>query len=292
MELHDNYGRPVTGLRISVTQECNLDCIYCHNEGQESDDGLMSVEEIHDIVDVTGKLGVKKIKLTGGEPLMRKDIVDLVAEVSGVEGITDVSMTSNGTLLNDLAYELKEAGLDRINVSLDTLDPGIYSVITQSDSGYLMDVIDGLDNAVDAGFYPIKLNMVVLKNLNENSVKEMIDFTRRKGVMLQLIELIDKESPLYLDLEAIEGKMRAQATKIRKRRMHGRMKYFVDDAEVEIVRPHGPEFCMNCRRLRVTSDGKFKMCLLRNDTVDIKDIKSSFMEAVKKRRPYITEKCL
>lgn len=292
MELRDNYGRAVTGLRISVTQECNLNCIYCHNEGQERNNGIMSVEKIHEIVEVTSKLGIRKIKITGGEPLMREDIVDLVAGISEVKGIEDISMTTNGILLDKFADELRGAGLNRINISLDTLDPGIYSIITQSDSRYLKNVKEGLESAINAEFYPIKLNMVVLKNLNENSIEEMIDFARRNKIVLQLIELLEKESPLYLSLNGVEEKLRIRATRVIKRHMHGRKKYFIDNAEVEIVRPHGSEFCMNCHRLRVTSDGRFKMCLLRDDTVDIKNIRNSFIEAVRRRTPFIMDqKC-
>jgi len=252
----------------------------------------MNLEQIHEVVDVTSKLGVKKIKITGGEPLMRKDILGLVAGISKIRGIEDISMTTNGILLDKFASELKEAGLDRVNISLDTLNLDIYSKITQVDSGYLKDVKNGVNSAIRAGFYPVKLNMVVLKGLNENRIEEMIDFARDNGAVLQLIELLDRHSPLYFDLSGVEEKLRESATKIEKRRMHGRRKYFVDGAEVEVVRPHGSEFCMNCHRLRVTSDGKFKLCLLRDDVVEIKDVRKSFIEAVGRRVPFMMEqKC-
>jgi len=292
MELQDDYGRKVNGLRISVTQACNLNCIYCHGEGQEKNNGSMSLEQIQEIVDVTSKLGVRKIKITGGEPLMRKDIVELVGGISEIGGIEDISMTTNGILLDKFASELKKAGLDRVNISLDTLHPGIYSKITGTDSKYLKDVKKGVNSAIKASFYPVKLNMVVLKGLNGDRIEEMIDFAKSRGVVLQLIELLGRESPLYLNLDDVEEGLRMRARKIKKRRMHGRRKYFIDGAEVEVVRPHCPEFCMNCNRLRVTSDGKFKLCLLKSDAIDIKDIKSSFIEAVRKRRPFTMEqKC-
>ncbi len=285
-ELHDDYGRSVSGLRISVTQECNLNCIYCHREGQRKNNEIMSPERINEIVEVTSKLGVEKIKITGGEPLMREDICDIVSGISGINGIKDISMTSNGTLIHKFADRLRDAGLNRINVSLDTLDPAVYSVITGADSSCLYDVRRGLDSALKAGLYPVKLNMVVLKGLNENKIGEMIDFTRERGIILQLIELLDRESPLYYSLSDLEQDFERRASDVVKRRMHGRKKYLIEGAEVEVVRPHGSGFCMNCNRLRLTSDGRFKPCLLRDDTVEIGDVRDSFIEAVSRRRPF------
>lgn len=287
MKLIDNYGRIVNGLRISVTQECNLNCIYCHREGIRESNGIMSADRICAIVREGSKFGINKIKITGGEPLIRRDITDIISMISDIDGIEDLSMTTNGIFLEKHGYELKEAGLNRVNISLDTLDKEIYSKITKSNPSNIEKVKNGLGIAIDSGLYPVKLNMVILKNLNDHSVQEMINFARERKVMLQLIELINRNSDLYVDLSKIENELRRNATKIIEREMHKRKKYFVG-TEVEVVRPHNPEFCMNCSRLRVTSDSRFKICLLRNEYINIdKDIGNSFIEAVRRRRPFI-----
>ena len=305
MTIRDNFGRPVENIRISVTQKCNFRCIYCHREGQPPNFTVeMSAEEIERIVRVAASLGVWGVKLTGGEPLLRNDIIEIVQRISGISGIRDVSITTNGFFLAQYADQLKEAGLSRVNVSLDTLDPEKFKVITGVSAHE--NVVEGIIKAVKAGLNPVKVNMVLLKGINEDEVEDMINFARENNLILQIIELEranedDFYARYHVDLNHIEEKLRERATKIVVRRMHHRRKYILDgDVEVEIVRPmHNSEFCLHCNRIRLTSDGKLKPCLFRNDNlVDLlgpmrngagdEQLKELFIKAVKARKPFFT----
>lgn len=301
----DPYGRQVTSVRVSVTQKCNLHCFYCHREGEytSNDDYTeMTPQEMERIVAVTASFGVRHVKLTGGEPLMRGDIQEIVERISSLDGISEVSMTTNGTFLRDLAGPLKACGLARVNVSLDTLKPETYEKITGVDA--TEKVISGIKKAVAAGLSPIKVNMVLLKGVNDGEVWSMIKFAERTGAILQIIELESpKEDKFYTkyhsDMSKIENQLRRKAENVTVRSMHHRRKYALPgDVEVEIVRPmHNTEFCRYCNRIRITSDGKFKPCLFRSDNLvdflgpmrdgaSTEDLKRLFLESIKRRRPY------
>jgi cyclic pyranopterin phosphate synthase len=288
--LTDPYGRPVTNLRVSLTQRCNLHCMYCHAEGERSPEKELTAEQIAEILRVAVKVGVRKVKFTGGEPLLRKDICSIIASVpDGIES----SMTTNGILLGDLVEDLMESGLSRVNVSLDTLDRERYIQITGRD--HLPDVLIGVDAAIESGLTPVKLNMVLLQGINEDEVERFLSFIReREGLILQLIELMEfNDCTLHADISQVEQDLSRRSDRVITRRMHHRRKYCLDGAEVEIVRPlHNTEFCRYCNRLRVTSDGKLKPCLLRSDNlVDIRNasgaqLEALFQEAVQRREPY------
>lgn len=295
--LIDPFGRRVTSLRISITNRCNLDCVYCHHEGNVGSKGEMSVETVSNIVHAASEYGVNKVKFSGGEPLVRRDFEDML---SSLPQLKDVSATTNGVLLASRAYGLKDAGLDRVNISLDSLDTGVYKYITNSSERTLSKVIDGIHMAVDAGLTPVKLNMVLLKGVNDEEIDSMLDFTRgyQGDVILQLIELMDFNdvSQYQIDADAVEKYLELLADDIRVRRMHRRKKYIIDGSEVEFVRPvDNTEFCANCNRLRVTADGKLKPCLLANDNlVDVSDTTSEDIHdmlklAVNRRVPYCRE---
>jgi cyclic pyranopterin phosphate synthase len=290
MVLVDNFNRPVTNLRISLTPRCNLRCIYCHAEGEVAPRNEMTIDEITEVMQVGAEFGMKDVKFTGGEPTVRSDLVEIIRAVPG--GMKS-SLTTNGTLLSRLAPELKEAGLSRVNVSIDSLDRERYCRITGRD--LLPDVIEGIRAAVDAGLTPVKLNVVVLKDINEDEIQDFIDFVKNdRDLILQLIELMDfKECPYHSDVGALEEELAARSRTIITRRMHHRKKYCLDGSEVEVVRPlHNSEFCAFCNRLRVTSDGHLKPCLLRHDNhVDIRgrhgdELRALFQEAVSRRQPY------
>ncbi len=295
----DRFGRPLTGLRISVTEECNLNCFYCHHEGCQSSPREMTADEIGEVVELATGFWVKKVKLTGGEPLLRKDIVDVVAAVAK-PGIEEVSMTTNGTLLAGIAGELASAGLTRVNLSLDTLDEATYGKITGKH--LLRDALEGIDAALEAELKPVKLNMVLLAGVNEREVERMIAYSSGRGIILQLIELLElgdgNFSAYHCGLDGVERGLEARAVAVRTRRsMQARKKYILPGGEVEIVKPmHNSEFCMHCTRLRLTPDGFLKPCLMRNDNLvdllspirgeDLEGARKAFAEAIARREPY------
>ena len=288
--LTDLHGRSVSNIRISLTQACNLNCIYCHAEGEKNPEKELSAEEIAEILRVAQGFGIRTVKFTGGEPLMRPDLVRIIASVPpGMES----SLTTNATLLAGKAKALKEAGLSRVNVSVDSMDPVRYEQITGRPM--LGEALAGIEAALEAGLTPVKINMVVLSGINEDEIDTFIDYVRdNPNLVLQLIELMNfRDCDHHGDVQGIEDRIAAMADRVETRRMHHRRKYFVRGAEVEVVRPlHNTEFCAYCNRLRLTSDGKLKPCLLRSDNlVDVRGLKGpaleeAFREAVKRREPY------
>jgi len=290
MMLKDPFNRPVSNIRISLTPACNLDCIYCHAEGEDSPRNRMSAEEIAEILRVAAGFSIRSVKFTGGEPLLRHDLLEIIRSVPpGMER----SLTTNGTLLADMAADLKSAGLSRVNVSLDSLNNETYQRITRHDS--LDQVLTGIRAALKAGLTPVKINMVVLEGINEDEIDDFIGFVKgNRDLVLQVIELMDLGGCVHHShLNALEKRLSENSKQIVTRRMHHRKKYCMDGAEVEVVRPlHNTEFCQFCNRLRVTSDGKLKPCLLRNDNlVDIreargKELEDLFREAVRRREPF------
>ena len=305
MVLMDNYGRPTLNLRVSITQNCNLRCGYCHREGETSEGSLseMTVEEIVRIVSVAIGLGISRVKLTGGEPLYRKDIVDIVGGINKLNGLKDLAMTTNGCFLASLAKDLKANGLRRVNVNVPTLNSRTYQDLTGG--GDLKNVIDGIGEAVRVGLFPVKLNMVLLHGVNTTEVERMIGFAERTGAILQLIELepINVSEAYYkrhhFELDEIEDRLEKDAYEMKTREyMQNRRIYFLPKVKVEVVHPmENTEFCQHCTRLRVTSDGKLKPCLMRNNNLvdvlnpmrsgaDDKELTQLFIEAVKNREPY------
>jgi len=291
----DSYGRKVTGIRIALTPHCNLRCIYCHHEGELLPGGEIPGDMVVSIAKAAAELGMRSVKFTGGEPLLRKDL-DLI--IARIPQSLDISITTNGILLAEQAEALARAGLNRVNVSLDSLQPNRYCQITRGRPGDLEKVLSGVDGSIEADLLPIKLNVVVLKR-NESEVPEMIEFCRRRGLILQLIELLDIQGQgISGDIEGIERSLAAQADSILTREMHRRKKYFLDGAEVEVVRPmDNTEFCAHCTRLRVTSDGKIKPCLLRSDNLvkidscDPVRVKELLRMANARREPYFGNVC-
>jgi len=301
--IRDDYGRPVLNLRISVTQRCNLKCPYCHREGESANPPTeMTKDEIVRIVRVAVGLGMSKVKLTGGEPLLRSDIIDIVKDIADLKGLRDLSMTTNGTNLASLAKRLRGSGLKRVNISIPSLNAETYRALMGGD---LRNGLKGIREAVDAGLFPVKLNMLVLRNVNDDEIPKMINFAERSGTILQMIEL----EPLNIStsyykryhyaLDAVENELKKQARRVVTRGdMQNRKVYFLPRTKVEVVRPiENTEFCLCCTRLRVTSDGWLKPCLMRNDNLvdvltplrngaDEKELRKLFLEAVKRREPY------
>ncbi|MDZ7860814.1 MAG: radical SAM protein [Candidatus Krumholzibacteriota bacterium] len=253
--LRDNFGRKIDYLRISVTDKCNYRCVYCMPEEGvklKRHEEILSFEKITRIAGCAARLGIVKIRLTGGEPLVRKDVEKLVAMLAHCEGIDELVMTSNGSLLSEeKALDLKRAGLSRINISLDTLDGDEFKKITRR--GNIEDVLSGIEAARSAGLDPVKINMVIFEDTSHDDIKAMRSFCQRKGLKLQTI----KQFSLYNR----EGKISFP---------------FVFDR---------PQPCSLCNKIRLTADGLLKPCLLSNSEirVDWNDIEKSLKRAVREK---------
>ena len=304
----DSFGRRITDVRIALNSACNLRCLYCHHEGEVVNGCMrdeagepLTKEELIEVLTVFRQMGVKTVKLTGGEPTLRTDLAEIISSVP--EGM-EISLTTNGTLLKEKAAALKAAGLSRVNISLDTLKRDRYKKITGRD--LLPDVLDGLKAALDAGLTPVKLNVVLLPGFNDDEIDDFLEFARsHEDVILQFIELMDVHGWADGLLEGernaafaaeLEERFRSEAEMVQTRRMHHRRKYRLHGATAEIVRPmHNLEFCANCNRLRITSDGMLKPCLLRTgNEVSLKgkhgkELVDAIAQAVSNRSPYFTE---
>ena len=305
--VEDKYNRPIISLRLSITNRCNINCLYCHHDGMMPSNEEMTPDEIFQILKIAKSLRVEKIRFSGGEPLIRNDIVEIIEKAASLD-FKDISITSNGTFLSEYAEDLFKAGLNRVNISFDTLNPDTYKKITSKN--YLNEAKKGILKAVEVGLNPVKLNMVVMKGLNNEEVMEMFDFAKKNGLVLQLIELMKSENcddnafseEHHFDMEPLEKDLKKMAEKVRTRKfMQDRKKYFIDGGEIELVRPmDNTKFCENCTRLRITPEGKIKPCLLRNDNlIDIispirrgaseKVLKTIFLEGINNRKPYYAE---
>jgi cyclic pyranopterin phosphate synthase len=262
----------------------------------------MTTNEVLRIAHVAVALGMTRIKLTGGEPLLRSDVIDIVRGLATISGLRDLAMTTNGTHLSILAKPLKDAGLRRVNINLPSLDPKTYSMLNGGD---LDDVLDGVGAAVKAGLYPVKLNTLILRGANVDVIPKMIEFARQNQVILQLMELepVNIEDEFYKEhffsLTHFEEDLKKQALEVQTRgNMQNRHIYTLPGVKVEVVHPiENTLFCAHCTRLRVTSDGKLKPCLMvtdnlvnaltpmRNGATD-EELKELFISAVKRREPY------
>ena len=300
----DKYERPIISLRITLTNRCNVNCLYCHHDGMVRTKDEMTPDEVYRICKIAKKIGVRKIRLSGGEPLIRKDITEIVQKIASLD-FEDISLTTNGTYLEEYAKDLKDAGLDRVNVSLDTLDKKTYELITKKD--YLNEAKKGILKAVEVGLYPVKINMVIMKDINQNEIKTMFNFCKNNNIVLQLIELIESENcdddkfseDYHYNLDYIENELSDIADDVHERKfMQGRKKYYINGGEIEVVRPvDNSKFCAKCSRLRITPDGKIKPCLLRNDNLvelishvrnneSDEELEKIFINGINKREPF------
>ena len=275
--LFDSFGRGINYLRISVTDRCNLRCIYCmppegvhwipHSE-------ILSYEEISAIVQIAAELGINKIRLTGGEPLVRAGLPKLVGMLSQIEGIDEVSLTTNGTLLKKYALELKHAGLSRVNVSLDTFKADRFREITRL--GELKDVLDGIEAAKDAGLYPVKINTVVMRGINDDEVLDFANMTHKEGWHVRFIELMPFSGIAQF---VPSGELRRRIRSLGPLEPcspitdNGPARYYwLPGARgtIGFISPISEPFCSSCNRLRLSSHGQLCPCLLSDDGIDLK----------------------
>lgn len=279
--LSDSFSRPINYLRISVTDRCNLRCRYCLPEKGVSllpRSQIFSFEEFTTIAKAATELGITKVRLTGGEPLVRKDLPKLVEMLSKIDAIDDLSLTTNGVLLSRHANGLKQAGLTRVNISLDSLKPTRFHYITRYDK--LRQVLHGIEAARKADLHPVKINMVVLRDINDDEVLDFASLTLTDGWHVRFIELM----PFNQDVPFSTRFM--PASEIRQRLLarfgdlqpcpppmgNGPARYFrLPGAEgtVGFITPVSHHFCVHCNRLRLTASGKLRTCLLNDEEMDL-----------------------
>ena len=274
----DSFGRSINYLRISVTDRCNLRCIYCMPpEGvlQMSHSEILSYEEIRTIVQAAAELGINKIRFTGGEPLVRAELPKLVHMLSQVEGIEELSLTTNGLLLKKYALELKKAGLYRVNVSLDTLKADKFQYITRL--GKLKNVLEGIKAAKEVGFEPVKINTVVMRGTNDDEILDFAKMTYEEGWHIRFIEFMPFKGVAEF-IPSVElrqhvsllGKLESCASITG----NGPATYYrLSGAKgtIGFISPlTEPSFCSRCNRMRLTPDGRLRPCLLGEDEIDLK----------------------
>jgi cyclic pyranopterin phosphate synthase len=274
----DQYGREISYLRLSVTDLCNLRCVYCMPEkGVEKlrHQDILTVEEIGEIVSAAAALGIRKVRLTGGEPLVRRGILDICRLVAATEGIEETCLTTNGILLPKFAADLRAMGVTRLNISLDTLDPARYTELTRG--GDLADALRGLDAARDAGFGRIKINTVLIGGVNDGETRRIVELTRGGDTHVRFIELMpigesaDWASERFLENSAV---LRAVPELVAAGSDGVARLYKLPGAvgTVGLISPISSHFCPDCNRIRVTSDGKLKPCLHSADEIPLRGL--------------------
>jgi cyclic pyranopterin phosphate synthase len=268
--LIDNYNRKIEYLRISVTDRCNSRCKYCMPaDGVEFKPHIdvLTFEEIEKIVKAFAKLGVKKVRLTGGEPLVRKDIVELVRKISTIDGIEELVMTTNGLLLKKYAKELKDAGLNRVNISMDSLKPEKYSEITRGSD--LKDVLEGIAEAKKVGLTPIKINTVLVNGFNDDEIIDLVELTKEEKIDVRFIELMtigetsNWTADRYISNDIILEKVDKLKKVVKKDKASPATYYQIPGylGRVGLINPISCGFCADCNRVRLTSTGRLKLCL-------------------------------
>lgn len=294
--MKDSFGREINYLRISLTDRCNLRCEYCM-PGKGIDkfphEEMLTLEEIYKISETFVELGINKIRLTGGEPLTRLNVVDLVSKISKLEGIKDLAMTTNGVLLKKFAGPLKEAGLNRVNISLDTLDPKKYTEITRG--GKLTDVIEGMEEAKRVGLTPIKINTVLIGGFNDDEIEDLVRLTEKEEIDVRFIELmpigeaIDWSKEKFLSNDTIINRVKELRPVSREDESSPAVYYKLPNGKgnVGIINPISCKFCKDCNRVRLTSKGQLKLCLHSNLEIDLRtalrngeDLKKLIIESI------------
>lgn len=277
--MKDKYGRNIEYLRISLTDRCNLRCKYCMPEegihDKKSHNDIMTLEEMYEVVKISTELGVWKVRLTGGEPLTRLGVTGLIEKISKLDKIKDISMTTNAVLLKKYARELREAGLKRVNISLDTLKEEKYKEITCL--GSLKDVLDGLEEAKKVGLLPIKINTVLINGFNVDEIEDFVELTRNEDIEVRFIELMpigqtadwarEHFIPNTVVLEKVKD---LEPVEIWDRSSPAR--YYMlpgGKGKVGLINPISHQFCGNCNRLRLTADGRIKPCLHSDQEINV-----------------------
>lgn len=275
----DSYGREINYLRISVTDRCNLRCKYCMPaQGIElkKHEDILRFEDILKIVKIASKLGITKIRYTGGEPLVMKDIDKLIYETSRVAGIEDIAITTNGILLSEMGYDLKKAGLKRVNISLDTLDRDKFKSITRV--GNVDKVLESIDKCLTLGIEPIKINTVMMRGFNDNEFDDLMNLSREMPIEIRFIELmpIGEGVKLYEKSKISCSEMielHPELIPLETKKSSTAQLYKIKGAKGKIgfISPISCKFCADCNKIRLTSMGSIKPCLHSKDEINLKE---------------------
>ena len=282
MSLIDPFGRKIEYIRLSVTDRCDLRCTYCLPKGYKDfgdPDEWLSFDEIERVISAFSDLGVAKVRITGGEPLLRKNLPVLAKQLSAIPGIDDLSLSTNAVKLAKSASALWEAGVSRINVGLDSLDPDCYRAIS---GGLLHKALDGICAAKEAGFDPIKINMVLMKGINDAHVDEMVDYCIENGFTLRLIETMPMGSTgrganeQYIDLQTVRQRLQGRYDLV-PGLTHGAgpARYYNvagTSAQIGFITPISQHFCESCNRVRLSAEGTIYLCLGQNDKVELRPL--------------------
>lgn len=291
--MKDNFGREITYLRVSVTQRCNLNCVYCGKEDCAKKGEELTPTEIKTIVSAFAKCGINKVRITGGEPLVRGDIAEIVKAIRAVDGIKTVAFTTNGVYLKEYAKELKAAGLDSVNISLDSTDGSTYRHLTGAD--VLHKVMEGIDEAQKAGLAPIKINAVLMKGVNSDGAGELINLAKERKIDVRFIELMpfsksgEDKSLIVTGEEILNEFPFLKPLGI----TEGTAQYYAADGfkgRVGLISPVSKKFCNDCNRIRLLSDGKVKPCLGYDAAYDIMPYINDESELVNKVKDIIMKK--
>lgn len=279
--MKDSFGREINYLRISVTEGCNQRCIYCMPENAPPPKlAVLTDDEIAEIVLAAASLGINKIRITGGEPLTRPGIVELIKRISTTPGIDDIAMTTNGTLLPEMAQKLRDAGLRRVNISLDTLDAVKFRAITRG--GEISDTLNGIDAAFEAGLTPIKINTVLLGGINDDEIYKLVELTRSCPVELRFIELMPIGDTIrfpestFIPCSTVLEKV-PQLVPVKNAEGGVAKLYRLPDGKgrIGLISPLSDEFCASCSRLRLTADGCLKPCLHSAEEIHLRGLHGS-----------------
>ena len=280
--LVDPFGRRIEYVRLSVTDKCNLRCFYCMPKGFkdfEQPEDWLSFDEIEQVIRAFTELGVARVRLTGGEPLVRKNISELAQHLTALPGLDDLSLSTNAVLLEKQSIDLSRAGISRINVSLDTLDPKRFKEITGSE---LQPVLEGLMAAKQAGFSPVKINMVAMKGINDDEFEDMVEFCLQHGFTLRLIETMpmgatgEDANKHYIDLQKVKQKLSESYDLIPGVMPGGGPARYVQVRNTELrigfITPISQHFCETCNRVRLSVDGTLYLCLGQDDKVELRPL--------------------
>ncbi len=281
--LTDRFGRHINYLRISVTDRCDLRCVYCMSEDIEfvPRSQLLTLEELYRVGKCFVDLGVTKIRITGGEPLVRSNILQLFQQLGTLEGLRDFTLTTNGTLLARHARALKAAGVTRVNISLDTLDPDRFRAITRK--GDIRRSLEGVDAALETGFQRVKMNAVILKHRNHDEVHSLVDFAQSRGMDISFIEEMplgivgdhDRAEAYYSSDQILQDLQRHYALTPSNESSDGPARYYRIDGSphrIGFISPHSHNFCDQCNRVRLTAEGRLLLCLGQEHSVDLRRI--------------------